>query len=78
MSLIANESYKTAMESYLQDNDIEMHSTRNKRNSVVAETFIKTLKNKIYKYMTSKSKKVYINKVAVIVIDKSQHNQNEA
>ena len=71
MSLIANESYKRSMKSYLQDNNIEMHSTHNKRNSVVAETFIRTLKNKIYKYMTSNSKKVYINKVAGIVIDKS-------
>ena len=36
----------------LQDNDIEMHSTQNERKHVVAERFNRTLKNKIYKYMT--------------------------
>ena len=40
------------MKSWLQDNDIEMHSTHNEGKSVVAVRFITTLKNKIYKYMT--------------------------
>ena len=40
------------MKSWLQDNDKEMYSTCNKRKSVVAERFIRTLKNKTYKYMT--------------------------
>ena len=40
-----------------------MYSTHNERKSVVAERFIKTLKNKIFKYMTSISKNVYINKL---------------
>ena len=31
--------------------------------SVVAEKFIRTLKNNIYKYMTSKSRNVYIDKL---------------
>ena len=44
-----------------------MHSIRNKEKSVVAERFIKTLKTKIYKYMTSISKNVYINKLDDIV-----------
>ena len=44
------------MKSWLQDNDIEMHSAQNKRKSVDAERFIRTSKNKIYKYMTSVSK----------------------
>ena len=39
----------------------------NDRKSVVAERFITTLKNKIYKYMTSISKKVYIDKLDDIV-----------
>ena len=30
-----------------------MHSSNNKGKSVVAERFIRTLKNKIYKYMNS-------------------------
>ena len=34
------------------------HSTYNEGKSVVAKGFIKTLKNKIYKYMTSISKNV--------------------
>ena len=34
---------------------------------IVAEKFIRTLKNKIYKYMTSVSKDVYINKSYDIV-----------
>ena len=34
-----------------------MYSTHNKVKSVVAERFIGTVKNKIYKYMTAISKK---------------------
>ena len=33
-----------------------MYLTHNEEKSVVVERFIKTLKNKIYKYMTSRSK----------------------
>ena len=44
-----------------------MYSTHNEGKSVVAERFIKTLKNKIYKYMTSISKNVYIDKLEDIV-----------
>ena len=33
-----------------------MYTTHNEEKSVVVERFIKTLKNKIYKYMTSRSK----------------------
>ena len=44
-----------------------MYSTHDQGKSVVAERFIRTLKNKIYKYMTSVSKNVYINKLADIV-----------
>ena len=38
-----------------------MHSTLNEGKSVIAGRFIRTLKNKIYKYMTSISKNVYID-----------------
>ena len=51
----------------MKDNDIEMYSIHNEGKSVVAERFIRTLKNKIYKYMTSVSKNVYINKLDDIV-----------
>ena len=44
-----------------------MHSTHNEGKSVVAERFIRTLKSKIYKYMTSISKNVYIDKLDDIV-----------
>ena len=44
-----------------------MYSTHNERKSVVAERFIRTIKNKIYKYMTSISKTVYIDKLDYIV-----------
>ena len=44
-----------------------MYSIHNKGKYVVAEIFIRTLKNKIYKYMTSLSKKVYIHKLDDIV-----------
>ena len=44
-----------------------MYSTNNEGKSVVAERFIRTLKCKIYKYMTSISKNVYINKLDNIV-----------
>ena len=44
-----------------------MYSTHNEEKSVVAERFIRTLKNKIYKYLTSISKNVYINKLEDIV-----------
>ena len=45
----------------------EMYSTHNKGKSVVAERFLRTLKNKIYKYMTSISKNVCIDKLDDIV-----------
>ena len=44
-----------------------MYLIHNEGNSVVAERFIRTLKNKIYKYITSISKNVYIDKSDDIV-----------
>ena len=44
-----------------------MYSIHNEGKSVVAERFIKTLKTKIYKYMNSVSKNVYIDKLDDIV-----------
>ena len=38
---------------------MKLYSTNNERKSVVAERFIRTLKNKIYKHMTAVSKNVY-------------------
>ena len=44
-----------------------MYSAHNEGKSVAAERFIRTLKNKIYKYMTSISKNVYIDKLDDII-----------
>ena len=49
------------MKSWLQDNDIEIHSTHNEGKCAVAKRFIKTLKNKIYKYMTYQKLCILIN-----------------
>ena len=62
-----NEFYNNSFKKWLKDNDIEMYSIHNEGKSVVAERFIRTLKNKIYKYMTAISKNVYINKLDDIV-----------
>ena len=55
------------MKSFLQNNNLEMYSTHNEEKSVLAERFIRTLKNEIYKYMTSISNFVYIDKLDDIV-----------
>ena len=62
-----SEFYNSSFEKWLKDNDIEMYSVDNERKSVVAERFIRTLKTKIYKYMTSISKNEYIDKLDDIV-----------
>ena len=51
-----SELYSRSVNSWLHQNDIEMHSR-----------FIRTLKNKIYKCMTSTSKNPYIDKLDHIV-----------
>ena len=55
------------MKSWLQDNVIKICSTNNELKSVATERFIKTLKNKTYKYMTSVFKNVYIDELDDIV-----------
>ena len=49
-----------------------MYSTHNAGKSVVAERFIRTLKNKIYKHMTAVSKNVYIDKLDDVVNEYSK------
>ena len=51
--------YNSSFKNFLKINNIEMYSTFNEGKSVVAERFIKTLKNKIYKYVTAISKNVF-------------------
>ena len=60
------EFYNSSFKKLLTDNDIEMYSIHNEGKSVVAERFIRTWKTKIYKYMTSVSKNIYINKLGDI------------
>ena len=44
-----SEFYNSEMKSWIEKNVIEMCSTHNEGKSVIAERFIRTLKNKIYK-----------------------------
>ena len=62
-----SEFYNNSFLKWLKSNDTEMYSINNEGKFVVAERFIKTLKNKIYTSMTSISKNVYINKLYDIV-----------
>ena len=62
-----SELYNNSFKKWLKDNGIEMYSIHNEGKSVVAERFIRTLKNKICKYMTVISKNVYIDKLDDIV-----------
>ena len=55
------------MKSWLQDNNIEMYLADNEGKSVVAERFIRTLTNKIYKHVTSISQNLDIDKLADII-----------
>ena len=55
------------LKKWLKDNDIEMYSMHNEGYSLVAGRFIRTLKTKIHKYMTSISRNAYIDKLDDIV-----------
>ena len=62
-----SEFYNSSFKKWLKDNGVEMDSIHSEGKSAVAERFIKTLKTKIYKYMTSVSKNLYIHKLDDIV-----------
>ena len=59
----------------LSDNDVIMYSTYNEGKSVVAERFIRTLKNKLYKDMTATGKNVY-NDVLDDVVNKYNNTKH--
>ena len=59
--------YNSYFKLWLKDNDFEMYLIHNEGKSVVAERFIRTLKIKIYKYMTLVLKNVYIDKLDDII-----------
>ena len=62
-----SEFYNNTFKKWLKDNHISMYSTHNEGKSVVAERFIRTLKNKICKQMTTISKNVYYDVLNDIV-----------
>ena len=62
-----SEFYNNSFKKWLKDNDIEIYSIHNEGKSVAAKRFIRTLKNRSYKYMTAISENVYIDKLDDIV-----------
>ena len=60
----SSEFYDRLMKLWREKNGIETHS---EGKSVIAERFIRTLKNKIYRYMTSFPKNVYTDKLDNVV-----------
>ena len=48
-----SEFYNNFFTDFLKINNIEMYSTYNEGKSVVAERFIRTIKNEIFKHMTA-------------------------
>ena len=62
-----SEFYNKSFKDFLKINNIEMYSTYNEGKSVVAERFIRTLKNKIFKHMAVVSKNVYFDVLGNIV-----------
>ena len=62
-----SEFYNKSFTDFLKINNIDMYSTFNEGKSVIAERFIRTLKNKIYKHMTAISKNVYYDALDDIV-----------
>ena len=61
------EFYNNNFKKWLSDNNIVMYSTYNEGKSVVAERFIRALKNKLYKHMTATGKNVYYHALDDIV-----------
>ena len=61
--------YNSYFKKWLKGNGIDMQSTYNEGKSVVSERIIRTLKNKIFKHMTTVSKNVYFDVLDDIVGD---------
>ena len=69
-----SEFYNCVFKKWLSDHDIIMYSTYNEGKSVVAERFIRTLKNKLYKHMTASGKNVYYDVLDDVV---NQYNNTK-
>ena len=82
MNSKGSDFYHKSMKLWLQDNNVEINSTHNNgKSAVVAEKFVRNLENKIYKYMISISKNVYID-ILNDIVDKynntyHRNNKNE-
>ena len=61
------EFYNNLFKRFLKINNTEMYSTYNEGNSVIAERFFRTLKNKLFNHMTAVSKNVYFDVLDDIV-----------
>ena len=61
------EFYNNLFKRFLKINNIEMYWAYNEGKSAIAERFIRTLKNKIFKHMTAVSKNVYFDVLDDIV-----------
>ena len=70
------EFYNHNFKKWLSNNDIIMYSTFNEGKSVVAERFIRTLKNKLHKHMTASGKNVYYDVLDDLVneYNNTKHN----
>ena len=66
-----SEFYNQSFKDFLKINNLEMYSTFNEGKSVVAERFIRALKNKVFKQMTAISTKVSFDVLDDIV---NKHN----
>ena len=62
-----SEFYNKSFKDILKINNIEMYSTYNEGKSVVAERFIRTLKNKILRHMAAISTNTYVDVLDDIV-----------
>ena len=73
---LGGEFYNHVFKKWLSDNDIIMYSTFNEGKSVVAERFIRTLKNKLCKHMTATDKNVYYDVLDDVVneYNNAKHN----
>ena len=69
----SDEFYNNLFKRFLRINNVEMYSTYSEGKSVVAERFIRTLKNKIFKHMTAVSKNVYFDVLDDIVKKIQRH-----
>ena len=68
-----SEFYNSQFKEVLKENHMEKYSTQNEGKSAVAEKFIKTLKNKIYKHMTAVLKDFDVLDVIVDEYDNTFH-----